>query len=107
MKLWVDDLPNAPDDSWVLARSYDEAVRALGEAGYDKVSLDHDLSAYEETDYDIAVWMTENPTVWPRVIAIHTANPLGGAEMFGLLRRYAPASTHVFVDHRFQGLSEG
>ena len=87
VKLWVDDLRDAPDDTWAVARTYDHAVRYLGETGYDKVSLrNHDLSAYEETGYDLAVWMTENLTAWPRVIAIHTANPIWGAQMYSVLR---------------------
>ena len=48
--------------------------------------------------------MTENLTAWPRVIAIHTANPIGGAQMYAVLRAGAPNSTHVFIDARFQEL---
>ena len=103
-RLWVDDQRDAPDDTWVVAKTYADAVRILGDSPMDRVSLDHDLAAYEEeSGLDIAVWMAENLTDWPRVIAIHTANLIGGEEMYAVLRKAAPAKTHVFIDDRFQG----
>ena len=85
MKLWVDDLRDAPDESWEVARTCDDAILALGHTRFDKVSLDHDLSTCEETGFDIAVWMVRKLVAWPRVIAIYTSNPLGGEQMYSVL----------------------
>lgn len=44
MKLWVDDIRNAPDDSWHIARTAVEAIRAIARYDFDVISLDHDIS---------------------------------------------------------------
>lgn len=43
MKLFVDDMRNAPDDSWVVARKVEQAIRLLAVQNFDEVSLDHDI----------------------------------------------------------------
>ena len=46
MKLWVDDIRNAPDDTWHVCRTVNAAVRCMyrfkGEIR--EISLDHDIS---------------------------------------------------------------
>lgn len=52
MKLFVDDIRKAPDESWTVARNVSAAVRLL-EAYWPQiteVSLDHDISHYENLD---------------------------------------------------------
>lgn len=46
MKLWVDDIRNAPDDSWSVARSVDSAISFISQFGdqVTEISLDHDIS---------------------------------------------------------------
>ncbi len=52
MKLFVDDIRKAPDESWTVAQNVSAAVRLL-EAYWPQiteVSLDHDISHYENLD---------------------------------------------------------
>lgn len=46
MKLYVDDIRNAPDETWTVARSVDSAISFISQFGaeIDEISLDHDIS---------------------------------------------------------------
>jgi len=58
------------------------------------LSLDHDLGDNELTGYDFCKWLVEegyeNPTIYPKVIYLHTANGVGRDNMYQLLNRYKP-----------------
>ncbi len=43
MKLFVDDVRDAPDESWTVARTAEEAIWMLARGGVEVLSLDHDL----------------------------------------------------------------
>lgn len=43
-KLFVDDIRNAPDDSWTVARTVTAAISAIDTFSFDVISLDHDIS---------------------------------------------------------------
>lgn len=100
MKLWVDDIRNAPDDSWHVARTAVEAIRAIARFDFDTISLDHDISHQvtignlgrpypcEETFASVAYYlalkygwskMPGAPTL--PLIIIHSSNEVAGAEM--------------------------
>ena len=83
IKLWVDDVRDAPDESWMVARNFDVAIFWLAQRGVSVVSLDHDLGE-EKTGYDIACamerWMVEGDYDPPE-IRIHSANPVGRGNM--------------------------
>ena len=87
MKLWVDDLRDAPDDSWTVARTSAEAIELLVKRGHEclEVSLDHDLGG-DDTTRPVVLWMCEN--VYPRDIHVHTANPVGREWLEGMIARY-------------------
>ena len=44
MKLFVDDIRQAPDDTWQVARTATAAIRAIARYEFDVISLDHDIS---------------------------------------------------------------
>lgn len=44
MKLFVDDIRNAPDESWTVARTVNSAISAIDTFDFDEISLDHDIS---------------------------------------------------------------
>lgn len=46
MKLFIDDIRNAPDDKWSVARTVSEAIRFIAFFGkeIEEISLDHDIS---------------------------------------------------------------
>jgi hypothetical protein len=95
LKLFVDDLRNPPTQDWMVARSYGEAVAVLSTAPVVEISLDHDLGE-DKSGYDVAKWMIESDT-WPRIIRVHTANPVGRDNIFQLLEHYAPKGTRIVV----------
>ena len=104
MKLFVDDIRNAPDDTWVLARTIKAALSAIDRFEFDTVSLDHDISHQvtvgavsrpypcEETFSVVATYLgvlrrTYPERVVPEII-IHTANPVGANIMAKICERY-------------------
>lgn len=98
MKLFIDDIRNAPDDSWVTARTITEAIRILATMHVDEVSIDHDIS------HQVIIGETERPypcgemfeaVAWyikampktssPSRITIHTSNPVGRQKIIDIL----------------------
>ena len=103
MKLWIDDIRNAPNDTWTVARSVTEAIRAIARFRFSEISIDHDI-AHEVTKQDghtlthscdecfcAVVYFigerflhrTNSPT-----ITLHSANPEGAKEMKAILEEY-------------------
>ncbi len=97
MKLFVDDQRDPEDSTWVVARTYEDAVRQLTAGDVDKLSLDNDLGAYDHDGIDVARWMVDHleAAAWPATIYIHTNNALMREEMFSLLRS-APRSRRAY-----------
>lgn len=102
MKLFVDDIRTAPDDSWHTCRSALSAVRALDmfSSTIEEVSLDHDISHQvvvgkmsrpypcEETFEIVARHMAalrKDMPYWEPKITIHTSNPAGAQNMQSIL----------------------
>lgn len=99
MKLWVDDIRNAPDDTWHVARTALEAIRAIARYDFEVISLDHDISHQvtvgelgrpypcAETFASVAYFIAEKyhyeqdgSKTKPRII-IHSSNEVAGEEM--------------------------
>lgn len=104
MKLYVDDIREAPDESWTLVRTITEAINFIMFYGEDitDISLDHDIShevringqyrpfPYPENYSAVACFLCkyyeqvkDKPTVW-----IHTANPDGAKKIEALMLFY-------------------
>jgi len=115
IKLFIDDIRNAPDDSWNLARDVTTAIRMIASSYPDVISLDHDIShpvdigsgqrplpcaeTFEAVAYFIGeryraeMWhdMFETRSMqrkWNPKIVIHTANVLAGERMQKVLGSY-------------------
>lgn len=110
----VDSLGN-PDLSWKVVRNYNQFTDFIDEVGLDSVdyiSLDHDLgytamqeyfrnvktnyridyqNIKEKTGYDVAKWLVEycldNEVSMPK-ITVHSANPIGSANIMGYINNY-------------------
>lgn len=86
MKLWIDDERNPPDNSWIIARTADNAMRLIGTGIFQEISLDHDLGE-EKTGYDVICHLEFLLNVkslmfsFPDVIRCHSANPVGRARI--------------------------
>lgn len=96
MKLYVDDIRKAPDDSWHVVRTITEAVRILANHEVKECSLDHDIACYlwrgqehtsNETFVPIAYFIALMPeSMRPEIVRIHTANPVGGEILASILK---------------------
>lgn len=112
-KLYIDDIRNPPDGSWVVARSVDAAITYIRTYGFPRfISFDHDLglklrvrddnaiillAEEEDTEapsgFDFAKWLV-NEDLENRWMArgfdyhVHSANPVGAANIRGLLDHY-------------------
>jgi hypothetical protein len=109
--LWVDDLrplpadlqgPQWPDSGgaywWAVATSFHDAIVVLETCPYIKhISLDHDIASFygqrEMTGYDVLMWIAQRKSEghpYPLDIKLHTANPVGRANMQEILQQYFP-----------------
>lgn len=93
MKIWVDDLRPIPD-GYVGTKSVNETIalieklETVGEE-IELIDLDHDLGDYAYDGGDaikLLDYLAERATFYP--IKIHTANPVGRANMERMIKRY-------------------
>ena len=94
MKLWLDDIRPAPPDYTHIAGSVNaakmmiESAEEIGEP-IEVLNLDHDLGDNEPHGGDgikLLDWLVERQTFYP--IILHTANPVGRANMQRMIDRY-------------------
>lgn len=89
MKLFIDDLRNAPDSSWIIARTSNDANDIITRIGIpNHISFDHDLGGDDtaicvvnfiiEAVLDGLLRFPENFT-----FNVHSANPVGAANITG------------------------
>lgn len=94
MKLFLDDIRPAPDATWTIARTYDEAVAIVDVHGFpDTVSFDHDLGDDIMTGVSFARFLVDldlDKATMPAsfTYTVHSANPVGRDNIVGLLDRY-------------------
>lgn len=96
MKLWLDDIRNIPEDYTHLAKSVNIAKEWILEAErngetIEVLDLDHDMGYYVDDGGDgikLLDWLVERGTFYP--VKLHTANPVGRANMKRMLDRYWP-----------------
>ena len=93
IKIWVDDVRHVPE-GYVGTKSVNETIALIeqteAEGGeVELLDLDHDLGDYAVDGGDaikILDYLAERETFYP--IAIHTANPVGRANMERVINRY-------------------
>lgn len=94
MKLWLDDIREKPKNYTHHAYSVDVAKMIIIKAERDGeiiecIDCDHDLGDYANYGGDgikLLDWLVERETFYP--IKIHTANPVGRANMERMIKRY-------------------
>ena len=94
-KLFIDDIRNPVDSTYDVVRSYDDAIAFMQSKGCPQfITFDHDLGEADAgTGYDIAKWMVEQDLNGNFIPAdfnydVHSANPVGAANIRGLLDNY-------------------
>lgn len=110
MKLWVDDIRAAPDDTWTVARTVTSAIRAIARYDFEVISLDHDISHQvtvgalgrpypcEETFAAVAYYIAAKYNgVCPARIIFHTSNQVAGDEMSQMLAENGIASEKKYM----------
>ena len=100
VNIFLDDVRNPKDvypkdyfsgkRVWTVARSVEEVKEYLKNGVVSDMSLDHDLGLDLPTGYDLVKWMVETNTWCSGTINIHSANPIGAANMKALIDRYRP-----------------
>jgi len=94
MKIWLDDVRLMPSDydwhaySVNTAKTMIEVAELTGKT-IEVIDCDHDLGQYEKNGGDgikLLDWLVERGTLYP--IKLHTANPVGRANMQRMLDRY-------------------
>jgi CheY-like chemotaxis protein len=71
----------------VVTEFAEEAIKYLNESEWDVLFLDHDLGGkvfvktVENTGYQVACWLEENPSRKPKTIFLHSLNPDGRKRM--------------------------
>ena len=102
MKIWLDDIREAPE-GYEAAKSVNEAVTLIENAEKDNkkievLDLDHDLGDYYKNGGDgikLLDWLAERGTFYP--VRLHTANPVGRANMERMITRYWKQKKEVFL----------
>lgn len=115
MKLYLDDVRTPLDESWIVVRNYDEFVETITKHGlnnFEIISLDHDLgdqamveyytnvknnstldynNIQEKTGMDCTKFLIDycldNNVKLPLVV-VHSANPIGSANMMGYINNF-------------------
>lgn len=114
-KIYLDDVRIPLENDWITVKSYDEFTSKINEIGLNQISLislDHDLgdeamteyytnvknnfkldygNIKEKTGYDCAKFLVEvsldtGHTLPP--INVHSANPIGSANIIGYINNY-------------------
>lgn len=113
--VYLDDVRTPTSNDWVVARNYDEFVDVVTKNGLDNIeviSLDHDLgdsamleyynnvkknytleysNIQEKTGYDVCKYLVnksiETGIPLPQIY-VHSANPIGSANMMGYINNY-------------------
>lgn len=83
--LWLDDERKPPSSEWFWVKTALDAIKALRTAGFEVISLDHDLGEDAGTGYDVLTFLeaevNRNPEYRVPEIRIHTANTVARARM--------------------------
>lgn len=95
IKIWVDDIRDIPK-GYIGTKSVEETILLIEEierrgGEVELLDLDHDLGDYAEFGGDaikILDYLVEHEKFYP--IKIHTANPVGRANMERMIKRYWP-----------------
>jgi hypothetical protein len=115
IRLYLDDVRTPNDKEWIVVRNYDQFVNRINQHGLENIeviSLDHDLgdsamieyynnvkdnytldynNISEKTGYDCCKFLVnrslETGIPLPQIY-VHSANPIGSANMMGYINNY-------------------
>lgn len=91
MKIWLDDIREAPD-GWAWIKTVKDTIATMGliYGEVKEISLDHDLGENQPTGYDLIKWLEEKVMrqgySFPK-ITVHSANLVGRANIEAAVKR--------------------
>ena len=85
-KLWLDDAHRPPSEGWVWVTTVDAALEILATGTVVEASFDNDIYPFERDGIEVVEWMIDHQ-VFPRLVAVHSANVAASDWMCGLLQR--------------------
>lgn len=97
IKLFVDDVRDAPGMEWNVVRTFHDAISFLEKHHVYEVSLDHDLGCFygdrEMTGRDILNWLVARKVAnkdhpYPAIVRVHSANVAVVDAMKGMIEKY-------------------
>jgi hypothetical protein len=95
--IYLDDVRSPPDDGYVLTKTVEDCTTLLRDnrGNVDVLSLDNDLGepGIDKEGRAVVLWIVEQTefcgvSFWPRMIRIHSANPVARDYMAGVIERY-------------------
>lgn len=103
MKIWLDDIRDAPDETWTVVRTLDRALLLLEGlhktrgVEFEAISFDHDIPDSTNptaTSRPVLNWIIMNH-YWPKEIFVHSSNPPGAEWLIGTAESQAPEGTKI------------
>lgn len=102
--LFIDDERFPPNDGreWIICRTMEEVQATIIAHGFPMyISFDHDLGEGQPTGHDIAKWIVNqdlDDSIIPAGFTyyVHSQNPIGAANIRGLLDSYLRATLMYF-----------
>lgn len=95
INVFLDDRrPSYP--GYKLARTAEQAINYLRADKVNVISLDYDLGTPPVTGLDVVRFMVDQ-RIYPKLIIIHSANPIGRRRMYRLLAANKPETVQVSV----------
>lgn len=92
MKIFLDDVRQPPDDSWLVVRSVPEFKNLVNDRldDVEVISFDHDLGENTDSGYDAMKWLVFDKEFEFRdvQILVHSANPVGAKNIRMLYNRW-------------------
>lgn len=91
LKVFVDDVRNAPSNDWIVIRTYKDAYHFI-DSNYKKIitiSLDHDLGDNSGTGYKLVCLLETlaNHYKWAPKILVHSMNPVGRQKIISAVEK--------------------
>lgn len=95
-KLWVDDERPAPDESWDVALSAQQARDMIDAKAYDTISLDYVLIGWD-SGFDVLLHI-EKTERWPKLLNSHSGGSTGRYEIYSYAQENGPDTMEVTDD---------
>ena len=95
MKIWLDDIREAPD-GWYWAKNVKDCIWQIqvNFCDIDEISLDNDLGENQLEGRKVVLWLAEQyasgKNFWPEKIHVHSSNTVAVEYMEAMINRYKP-----------------